>query len=67
MQKRLHDPEVRRRRYQEHKERDKARMKQYNQAHKGDKKFYNADYYQQHRDEIIKRSIENRRKRQKKR
>ena len=65
MQKRQYDPEARRRRYQEHKERELARMKRYNQAHKDDHKAYQADYYRQHREEIIKRSIENRKKRRK--
>jgi len=65
MQKRQYDPETRRRRYQEHKERDKARMNQYYQEHKAEQKAYQADYYREHREEIIKRSIENRKKRKK--
>ncbi len=65
MQKRHYDPEQRRRRYLEHKERELARQKKYYQEHREAQRASRADYYQQHREETIKRSIDNRKKRQK--
>lgn len=66
MQKRQYDPEARRRRYQEHKERELARQKKYYQEHREEQRASRAAYYQKHREETIKRSIENRKKRRKK-
>ena len=63
MAQRKHDPEKRRERYLKNRDRDKNRALDYYNQNKDVQRDRQREYYLKNRDKIIKKSIENRKRR----